>query len=93
MNHPSYTIRVQLASITLEDLKKLCGVFSAEISQVGDNYQIEADDPEVFFWIGLNIKDRNMRCTCKPADRCGETSVMCCNRCGRPAEYEKWWIE
>jgi hypothetical protein len=28
----------------------------------------------------------NIKCNCKKANKTGETSVMCCNICGKPTE-------
>lgn len=55
MNHPVYTIRVQLPSVTLEDLQKVCKVFEADVKQIDDKFEIATDDPEILFWIGLNL--------------------------------------
>lgn len=32
-----------------------------------------------------------IKCQCKPDDTTGETSVMCCNNCGKPTE--DFWIK
>lgn len=34
---------------------------------------------------------RSHGCQCKPGDKHGETSVMCCNECGLPTE--DFWIK
>ena len=38
----------------------------------------------------LNFDDCRLGCKCQPQDRHGETSVMCCNNCGKPTE--EFWV-
>jgi hypothetical protein len=29
---------------------------------------------------------KQLGCSCSPEETCGETSIMCCNNCGKPTE-------
>jgi hypothetical protein len=35
------------------------------------------------------LLERNIQCACEDEHKHGETQIMCCNRCGLPAE--KFW--
>lgn len=37
----------------------------------------------------LEEKNNNTHCSCSEEEKTGETSIMCCNRCGKPTE--KFW--
>ena len=39
----------------------------------------------------LSLKPPVIGCVCPPEIKHGETSIMCCNECGKP--IEEWWVK
>ena len=77
--------------IANEFIKSIAEMLNMDMDGVGfDGISLSLDDFENAIAKEIEIKaGKGTNCTCNEEDKHGETSIMCCNECGKPTE--KFW--